>query len=188
MSIVSISSSSSRIQMFQVNNPNKSKCDANGMPFPSTGGSIFNLICLLVIIALQFGKTAMFMWMLCEGIHLNNVLTISVFKTHFKTWYFYVLGWCKQKKKVISILLSLLFSCAIQSDTQLESGDAFQRTPSKVNPQGVRWTTLESSFRCFNNYMHLKYYWMIDGPRYAVMIVSDTPKRESIDERETFSL
>lgn len=24
---------------------------------------------------------------------------------------------------------------------------------------------------CFNNYNHLKYYWIIDGPRYAVMIV-----------------
>ena len=120
--------------MFQVNNPNKSKCDANGMPHPSTGGSIFNLICLLVIIALQFGKTAMFMWMLCEGIHLNNVLTISVFKTHFKTCYFYILGWCKSKTS-ISIHLSLFFSCAIQSDTQLESGDAFQRTTSKVNPE-----------------------------------------------------
>lgn len=28
-----------------------------------------------------------------------------------------------------------------------------------------------SHCRCFNNYMHLKYYWIIDGPRYAVMIV-----------------
>lgn len=30
---------------------------------------------------------------------------------------------------------------------------------------------LHLTFRCFNNYMHLKSYWIIDGPRYAVMIV-----------------
>jgi hypothetical protein len=30
----------------------------------------------------------------------------------------------------------------------------------------------EHDRRCFNNYNHLKYYWIIDGPRYAVMIVS----------------
>lgn len=29
----------------------------------------------------------------------------------------------------------------------------------------------ERDRRCFYNYNHLKYYWIIDGPRYAVMIV-----------------
>lgn len=29
----------------------------------------------------------------------------------------------------------------------------------------------EHDRRCFNNYNHLKSYWIIDGPRYAVMIV-----------------
>jgi hypothetical protein len=27
-------------------------------------------------------------------------------------------------------------------------------------------------FRCWANYNYLKYYWIIDGPRYAVMIVN----------------
>jgi hypothetical protein len=27
-------------------------------------------------------------------------------------------------------------------------------------------------FRCWANYNYLGYYWIIDGPRYAVMIVS----------------
>ena len=43
----------------------------------------------------------MFMWMLCEGIHLNNVLTVSVFKNHFKTYYFYILGWGKNRYLLI---------------------------------------------------------------------------------------
>ncbi len=30
----------------------------------------------------------------------------------------------------------------------------------------------EHDRRCFNNYNHLKYYWIIDGPRYAALIVS----------------
>jgi hypothetical protein len=46
------------------------------------------------------------MWMLCEGIHLNNVLTVSVFKNHFKTVYFYILGWGKTKSR---FLLNLFY-------------------------------------------------------------------------------
>jgi hypothetical protein len=29
----------------------------------------------------------------------------------------------------------------------------------------------ERSRKCWANYNYLKYYWIIDGPRYAVMIV-----------------
>lgn len=81
--------------MFQVNHTLKPKCDPHRMIGSLQYHSIFDRFCALVIICLQFGKTAMFMWMLCEGIHLNNILTVSVFKNHLKTCYFHLLGWCK---------------------------------------------------------------------------------------------
>jgi hypothetical protein len=71
------------------------QCSINGTVRPYHITSILEKMCPLIVIFLQFSITSMFMWMLCEGIHLNNVLTVSVFKNHFKTYYFYILGWGK---------------------------------------------------------------------------------------------
>ena len=74
-----------RFQMVQLkNSPKKNQCNINGSLYPYAKTPLLNGICPLIIIFLQFGITAMFMWMLCEGIHLNNVLTVSVFKNRFK--------------------------------------------------------------------------------------------------------
>jgi hypothetical protein len=89
-----------RIQMKQSQSPSQFehiKCSVNGSIIRSTDfSSILQNMCPLTVIFLQFSITSMFMWMLCEGIHLNNVLTVSVFKNHFKTCYFYILGWGKK--------------------------------------------------------------------------------------------
>jgi len=71
------------------------KCSGNGTLRSNEISSVLKNMCPLIVIFLQFSITSMFMWMLCEGIHLNNVLTVSVFKNHFKTVYFYILGWSK---------------------------------------------------------------------------------------------
>ncbi|CAF0881716.1 unnamed protein product [Adineta steineri] len=128
------------IQMVQVNDSPKNDCDINGNLHAYPRTSVFSGICPLFIIFLQFGITAMFMWMLCEGIHLNIVLTVSVFKKRFKTYYFHILGW------VVPLCLTLSWSLVM--------------------------FIKERDRRCFNNYNHLKYYWIIDGPRYAVMIIN----------------
>jgi len=83
--------------MEQLKQSPKNDCDTvNGSLYSYPKSDIFDNICPLFIIFLQFGITAMFMWMLCEGIHLNTVLTVSVFKNHFKTFYFHILGWGKE--------------------------------------------------------------------------------------------
>jgi hypothetical protein len=81
--------------MIQLRHSPKNQCKVNGTVHYSPHSSVFDTFCPLFIILLQFGITAMFMWMLCEGIHLNTVLTVSVFKKHFKTYYFHILGWRK---------------------------------------------------------------------------------------------
>ncbi|CAF0766707.1 unnamed protein product [Rotaria sp. Silwood1] len=128
------------LQMAQLKNSPKNECDVNGSLYPYPITTLFDSICPLFISFLQFGITAMFMWMLCEGIHLNSILTVSVFKNHFKTYYFHIIGW------VFPFCLTLSWSIVM--------------------------FIKEHDRRCFNNYNHLKYYWIIDGPRYAVMIIN----------------
>lgn len=70
-------------------------CGINGSISVQKASSVFKNMCPLIVIFLQFSITSMFMWMLCEGIHLNNILTVNVFKHNFKTYYFYILGWSK---------------------------------------------------------------------------------------------
>ncbi|CAF4611928.1 unnamed protein product [Rotaria sp. Silwood2] len=81
------------LQMAQLKNSPKNECDVNGSIYPYPTRTLFDSICPLFIAFLQFGITAMFMWMLCEGIHLNSILTVSVFKNYFKTYYFHIIGW-----------------------------------------------------------------------------------------------
>lgn len=131
------------IQMTQSNNPPSTSittCGPNGTIETIEKSSILQDMCPLIVIFLQFSITSMFMWMLCEGIHLNNVLTVSVFKNHFKTWYFYILGW------ILPFCITLSWS--------------------------VVMFVKERSRKCWANYNYLKYYWIIDGPRYGVMILN----------------
>ncbi|CAF1248931.1 unnamed protein product [Adineta ricciae] len=125
-------------QMVSQNSPGE--CNVDNHLHSSLGRSLFSVFCPLITVLLQFGKTAMFMWMLCEGIQLNNVLTVGVFKNYFKTLYFHILGW------FLPFCITLSWTIVM------------------VIKQRER--------RCFYNYNHLIYYWIIDGPRYAVMIIN----------------
>lgn len=72
------------------------KCGVDEAIRSNNISSFVQNMCPLVVIFLQFSITSMFMWMLCEGIHLNTILTVSVFKNHMKSWYFTILGWGKK--------------------------------------------------------------------------------------------
>jgi hypothetical protein len=96
------------------------ECDLNKTLFPYPKAPIFVNICPLFTVFLQFGITAMFMWMLCEGIHLNNILTVSVFKNRFKTYYFYILGWGTLNILLFNYVSSLFDSCSIMFNIKLE--------------------------------------------------------------------
>lgn len=87
--------------MVQLKDSPKNECDINGSIYSPSKFNLLDGICPLFIILLQFGITAMFMWMLCEGIHLNTVLTVSVFKKYFKTIYYQILGWGKREREKI---------------------------------------------------------------------------------------
>ena len=83
-----------------VSQNSSSECSVDNNLHSSLGRSLLSVLCPSITVLLQFGKTAMFMWMLCEGIQLNNVLTVGVFKNYFKTLYFHILGWCKLRSQL----------------------------------------------------------------------------------------
>ncbi|CAF1124928.1 unnamed protein product [Adineta ricciae] len=129
------------IEMKQRNTPSHFvplPCGTNASTPSPPVPSLLTYLCPLKVVFLQFSISAMFMWMLCEGIHLNNVLTVSVFKNHFKTYYFYIIGW------IVPFCITLSWS--------------------------VVMFVKESGRKCWANYNYLKYYYIVDGPRYAVMI------------------
>ena len=142
--------------------------------------------CRFVIVCLQFGKTSMFLWMLCEGIHLNSVLTVSVFKRHWKMYHFYLLGWGEWGWPclVVESMAFVSISYSICSHTQLECRDAHETTVQQVTSvakDGDPSNEFESVNRCFYHYMHLNYYWIIEGPRYIVMMVSGLSLSSSLN-------
>jgi hypothetical protein len=97
------------------------QCGVNGSISSPKISSVLINMCPLIVIFLQFSISSMFMWMLCEGIHLNNVLTVSVFKNHFKTYYFHILGWGRKKDCFcISEYLVLCYSSSILYNIELE--------------------------------------------------------------------
>ncbi|CAF0944560.1 unnamed protein product [Adineta ricciae] len=131
------------IEMKQRNTPSHFvplACGTNASTPSPAAPSVLTYLCPLKVVFLQFSISAMFMWMLCEGIHLNNVLTVSVFKNHFKTYYFYIIGW------IVPFCITLSWSIVM-----------FLK---------------ESGRKCWANYNYLKYYYIVDGPRYAVMIIN----------------
>jgi hypothetical protein len=53
------------------------------------------IVCQLLIVCVEYTKTAMFAWMFIEGYHLHTKLIVSVFS--FKPNYviYYTIGWGK---------------------------------------------------------------------------------------------
>ncbi|UJR35050.1 hypothetical protein I4U23_027826 [Adineta vaga] len=128
------------IQMIRKRQSGIDECHLSGGIQSPPNTIILNGFCTIMIILLQYSKTATFMWMLCEGIQLNNILTVGVFKNRFKTYYYHILGW------IVPFCITLSWSIVM--------------------------FIKERRRRCFYNYNHLIYYWIIDGPRYAVMIIN----------------
>jgi hypothetical protein len=169
-------------------------CISNGTRTTATMTSLLYNACPLIVIFLQFGITSMFMWMLCEGIHLNNVLTVSVFKNHFKCVYFYVIGWGKWTRRHTFVSSCAYCYCPVVPLVVTLSWTVVmfvnERDRKYVDVERhAHWDTFVRClcWRCWANYNYLKYYWIIDGPRYFVMIVGSMFVRQRSYSFECFS-
>lgn len=99
-------------------------------------------LCEASYVLLEYARTAMFMWMFIEGLYLHNMITVAVFQGNFPLLFFSLLGWG------MPVLMTFVWvQCtAIFMDTSL--GD------------------------CLWNYNLTPYYWILEGPRLTVIMVS----------------
>ncbi|KAH8250494.1 hypothetical protein KR038_008094, partial [Drosophila bunnanda] len=99
-------------------------------------------LCEASYVLLEYARTAMFMWMFIEGLYLHNMVTVAVFQGSFPLKFFSRLGWC------VPILMTTVWArcTVIYMDTSL--GD------------------------CLWNYNLTPYYWILEGPRLAVILLN----------------
>ncbi|ALC48422.1 Pdfr, partial [Drosophila busckii] len=99
-------------------------------------------LCEASYVLLEYARTAMFMWMFIEGLYLHNMVTVAVFQGSFPLKLFSLLGW-----GMPVLMTTVWVQCtAIFMDTTL--GD------------------------CFWNYNLTPYYWILEGPRLAVILLN----------------
>ncbi|XP_030080102.1 PDF receptor isoform X2 [Drosophila hydei] len=99
-------------------------------------------LCEASYVLLEYARTAMFMWMFIEGLYLHNMVTVAVFQGSFPLIFFSLLGW-----GMPVVMTFVWVQCtAIFMDTAL--GD------------------------CMWNYNLTPYYWILEGPRLAVILLN----------------
>ncbi|XP_043659669.1 PDF receptor isoform X1 [Drosophila teissieri] len=99
-------------------------------------------LCEASYVLLEYARTAMFMWMFIEGLYLHNMVTVAVFQGSFPLKFFSRLGWC------VPILMTTVWArCTVMyMDTTLGE--------------------------CLWNYNLTPYYWILEGPRLAVILLN----------------
>lgn len=99
-------------------------------------------LCEASYVLLEYARTAMFMWMFIEGLYLHNMVTVAVFQGSFPLIIFSLLGW-----GMPVLMTTVWVQCtAFFMDTSL--GD------------------------CMWNYNLTPYYWILEGPRLAVILLN----------------
>ncbi|EDW00227.1 GH11972 [Drosophila grimshawi] len=118
-----------------------------GRPETATNASVSIIentpyLCEASYVLLEYARTAMFMWMFIEGLYLHNMVTVAVFQGNFPLKLFALLGWG------LPVLMTFVWvQCtAIFMDTTVGE--------------------------CMWNYNLTPYYWILEGPRLAVILLN----------------
>ncbi|KAL6261223.1 hypothetical protein P5V15_008748 [Pogonomyrmex californicus] len=102
------------------------------------------VLCEASYVLLEYVKTAMFMWMFIEGLFLHNIVTVTVFQetSHYRIYRF--VGW----------------GCPVLMTSAWAIVMAFYYHP-------------KSRFlRCWSGYNLSSYFWILEGPRFAVILLN----------------
>ncbi|KAK2578007.1 hypothetical protein KPH14_008436 [Odynerus spinipes] len=107
-------------------------------------------LCEASYVLLEYAKTAMFMWMFIEGLFLHNMVTVTVFQeTSYYRMYRFV-GWgCPV---VITLVWAIITAF-------------FYHPKSKF-------------LRCWSGYNLSSYFWILEGPRFAVILLRQSHTSE----------
>lgn len=102
------------------------------------------VLCEASYVLLEYVKTAMFMWMFIEGLFLHNMVTVTIFQeTSYYRIYRFV-GW----------------GCPVLVTSAWAVVMAFYYHP-------------KSKFlRCWSGYNLSSYFWILEGPRFAVILLN----------------
>ncbi|KAI3389372.1 hypothetical protein SNEBB_001002 [Seison nebaliae] len=100
------------------------------------------VICHLSVTAVNYFISTKFSWLLCEGIYLNNVLAVSVFRSGcYNLRWFYFIGWGIPLVFVIIWVVTMTI---------------YHQTSST----------------CWHFYDDLDVYWILEGPRLLMLLLN----------------
>ncbi|XP_068159091.1 PDF receptor isoform X1 [Drosophila tropicalis] len=99
-------------------------------------------LCEASYVLLEYARTAMFMWMFIEGLYLHNMVTVAVFQGSFPLKFFSLLGWG------VPILMTTVWARCTMMYMDTTVGE------------------------CLWNYNLTPYYWILEGPRLAVILLN----------------
>lgn len=99
----------------------------------------------------------MFLWMFIEGLYLHNVVTVTVFQGRFPHLIYAIAGWGSP------VLITVRFSHVFQSEKFI----CFFK-----GAWAVVMAIYKSDLKCWYGYSLMPYYWILEGPRLIVILVS----------------
>eukprot|EP00095_Tigriopus_kingsejongensis_P009189 maker-scaffold299_size217019-snap-gene-0.10 protein:Tk09189 transcript:maker-scaffold299_size217019-snap-gene-0.10-mRNA-1 annotation:"calcitonin receptor" len=112
---------------------------ALGSNLPVKGIDNTPYLCEGFYVLLEYARSAMFHWFFIEGLHLHNVLTISVFLSQGTLWIYYFIGW--GLPVIFTIIWAITTGLSVDAD-------------------------------CWYGYNHTNYYYIMEGPRLAVILIN----------------
>ncbi|KAH0953400.1 hypothetical protein HN011_005870 [Eciton burchellii] len=100
------------------------------------------VLCEASYVLLEYMKTVMFTWMFIEGLFLHNIVTVTVFQETFYYRMYRFVGWgCP-------VLITLTWTIVMS---------LYYHPKSKF-------------LRCWSGYNLSSYFWILEGPRFAVIL------------------
>ncbi|XP_038122110.1 PDF receptor isoform X2 [Culex quinquefasciatus] len=114
-------------------------------------------LCEASYILLEYARTSMFMWMFIEGLYLHNVVTVTVFQGRFPHALYAFVGWGGP-----------VALAAIWAITTAHYIGQQNFNPSTSLAKGLFIT----SPSCWWGYNLTPYYWILEGPRLAVVLLN----------------
>lgn len=121
-------------------------------------------LCEASYILLEFARTAMFLWMFIEGLYLHNVVTVTVFQGRFPHVIYAALGWGAPVLMTVS---------EHSSFNELSCHYTFFSISHQMQAAWAGFTaSAMHNIKCWFGYNLTPYYWILEGPRLFVILVS----------------
>lgn len=121
-------------------------------------------------ILLEYARTAMFLWMFIEGLYLHTVVTVTVFQGRFPHYFYISLGWG------VPIVMTVSYSHYLR----IYLMKIISNNLCTLQAIWAAYTAVQkSNQKCWYGYNLTPYYWILEGPRMTVVIVSNNSNQIS---------